>query len=42
MASPVRVAGANPLRNMEPDLRIVVGLKWDWSGIGVKRALATC
>jgi hypothetical protein len=37
-----RMAGAHPLRNMEPDSRIVVGLKWDWSGIGVNRALATC
>ena len=41
-ASPIRVAGAHPLRNMEPDLPIAVGLKWDWSGIGVNRALASC
>ena len=35
MASPVRVDGAHLLRKMEPDLPIAVGLKWDWSGIGV-------
>jgi len=42
MASPVRVDGAHLLRKMELDLPIAVGLKWDWSGIGVNRALATC
>jgi hypothetical protein len=36
------MAGAFPLRNVEPDLPIVVGLKWDWGGIGVNRSLATC
>ena len=29
MASPVWVAGAHPLRNMEPDLPIALGLSWD-------------
>ena len=42
MASSVRVEGAYPFRRIKPNLPIAVCLKWDWSGIGVNRALATC
>ena len=37
MASPARVDGGHLSPKNRADLPIAVGLKWDWSGIGVNR-----